>query len=57
MDLERIFSPICPLRGVVLVKDSLEADGTFLIPYTLRKALSNGYKVPHGSPLLSCPCT
>ncbi|CAL8463807.1 g3341 [Coccomyxa elongata] len=45
MEQERLFSPQCPLRGVVLVKDSLEADGTFLIPYTLKEALSSGYKV------------
>ncbi|BDA48919.1 probable elongator complex protein 6 [Coccomyxa sp. Obi] len=45
MEQERIFSPQCPLQGVVLVKDSLEADGTFLIPYTLKEGLSSGYKV------------
>jgi hypothetical protein len=42
---ERIFTSQCPLQGLVIVKDYLEADGNFLIPYTLKEALSDGFKV------------
>ena len=45
MDQGQIFTSQCPLHGLVVVKDSLEADGNFLIPYTLKEALSNGFKV------------
>lgn len=45
MEQEHIFASLCPLRGLVLLKDSLDAEGTFLIPYMVRQALSDDYKV------------
>lgn len=34
-----------PLAGIVLVKDTLQLDGAFLVPWLVREACSCGYKV------------
>lgn len=45
MDQESLFTPESPLGGLVVLKDSLDADGNFLISYTVKHALQEGYKV------------
>ena len=45
MEQHSLFTLQCPLDGLVLIKDSLQADGAFLIPYSLRAALQEGVKV------------
>lgn len=49
MDQENIFTPHSPLSGLVVLKDSLDADGNFLVSYTLRHALQEGYKVQYAT--------
>ncbi len=44
-----LYTPERPLRGLILVKDGLEADGAFLIPYSLHAALQEGLQVRHVS--------
>lgn len=42
-----------PMKGLILVKDGLEADGAFLVPYSLHAALQEGLQVRHDSTMLA----
>jgi hypothetical protein len=48
MEQQSLFTPQCSLDGLVLIRDSLQADGAFLVPYSLRAALQQGLKVGSG---------
>jgi hypothetical protein len=45
MEQINLFTPQSPLQGLVLLRDSLDADGAFLVPYSLKQALQEGFKV------------
>ena len=40
-----VFTDTRPLAGVVLVRDSLQLDGAFMVPWLVREAVSSGHKV------------
>ena len=42
---EHIFTVNRPLAGIVLLTDTLQLDGAFLVPWLVREACSCGYKV------------
>ena len=40
-----VFTDTWPLAGVVLVRDSLQLDGAFMVPWLVQQAVSSGMKV------------
>lgn len=48
-----VFTDTRPLAGVVLVRDSLQLDGAFMVPWLVREAVSSGMQV---SSRLQPPC-
>ena len=48
-----VFTGARPLAGVVLIRDSLQLDGAFMVPWLVREAVLTGMKV---LPWVHRPC-